>query len=80
MKPLKLNKIKISKLSEPHSVIAGLIQNGAQQNPNNPVPFTYDIACLYTKDKDDSDCANQTNGGGTMGRTGIAAPANPDGI
>lgn len=60
MKSLKLKKVKISRIGNPHILFGGLeipaqdLQN-AQQNMDYPITYTLDT-------KQDGDCPTQTNG------------------
>ena len=64
-KPLKLKKIKISRVDNLHTILAGALPaQGAQQHRITD----YDL-CGDTKI--DGDCAPKTNGDRTLSRTGI---------
>lgn len=65
-KPLKLKKIKISRVDNLHTILAGALPaQGAQQHRITD----YDL-CGDTKP--DGDCAPKTNDGGTQRTSGIA--------
>lgn len=68
MKPLKLKKIKISRVGNPHFILAGA-QQAAGANDHKTEPFS--VHC-ETQDDNNTTCASQTNTGGE-GRTGTTA-------
>ncbi|MGH1387487.1 hypothetical protein [Kordia sp.] len=68
MKTLKLKKVKISSITNPYLLYGGAEQ--AASNNDKTVPNT--IHC-ETQDEADYTCTTQTNGGGTVGRTGAAS-------
>ena len=57
MKSLKLKKVKISRIGNPHIVFGGLEipAQDAQHNVDYPITYTLDT-------KQDGDCVPQTNG------------------
>ena len=57
MKSLKLRKVKISKIGNPHILFGGAT-NGYL---TSPLPVTMDYACLKTRDPQDADCTSVTN-------------------
>jgi hypothetical protein len=71
MKPLKLKKVKISKIGNPHILFGGIlpVQN-ANNYPFHPVTYTLDTLL-------DDTCQPGTNDGRT-GRTGIASVKLPN--
>lgn len=66
-KPLKLKKIKISRVDNLHTILAGALP--AQGAHHADRITDYDM-CGDTKI--DGDCAPKTNGDRTLSRTGIA--------
>lgn len=57
MKLLKLRKVKISKIGNPHTLFGGAT-NGCVTSPPD---VTMDFDCLKTKDPKDTDCITVTN-------------------
>ncbi len=76
MRTLKLKKINISRVGNPHTILAGAQQHGQgnAQQPDHPTTYTLDT-------KIDETCKPGTNGGGTLGRTtGVPIDYNHNGL
>lgn len=73
MNSLKLNKIKISRIGNPH-----LLFGGAQQAATNAQQTVPDTIYCHTKDEADNTCQSQTNTGRT-GQTAMAGAKNTGG-
>ena len=58
MKPLKLKKVKISKIGNPHILFGGAAAQGGQ---NDYLPQTHPDNCRKDT-KNNGDCPSQTNG------------------
>ncbi|WP_298509211.1 hypothetical protein [uncultured Kordia sp.] len=67
MKRLQLKKVKISRITNPHLIIAG----GNPPSGNDDKNTSERRDCRHTKDDNDVACNDQTNNGGTLGRTGL---------
>lgn len=57
MKSLKLRKVKISKIGNPHTLFGG----ATNSCPTTTPPISTDLDCIKTRNPKDTDCATVTN-------------------